>query len=113
LLNATFNNISEEVQNNDDKTQLPNLHFETLVDEGVSCISDSIEVLTTSEENDNDCLSEEADDQSSTKIVCFSSLSVISSPDDKKWLPSEYVLSRKDCVSSRFMAIQDLILCLK
>jgi hypothetical protein len=45
--------------------------FEALVDEGVSCISDSIEVLTTSEENDNDCLSEEADDQSSTKIDCF------------------------------------------
>ena len=62
---------NEEVQNHDDKTQLPNLHFETLVDEGVSCISDSIEVLTTSEENDNDCLSEEADDQSSTKIDCF------------------------------------------
>ena len=62
---------NEEVQNHDDKTQLPNLHFEALVDEGVSCISDSIEVLTTSEENDNDCLSEEADDQSSTKIDCF------------------------------------------
>ena len=45
---------NEEVQNNDDKTQLPNIHFEALVDEGVSCISDSIEVLTTSEENDND-----------------------------------------------------------
>jgi len=62
---------NEEVQNHDDQTQLPNLHFKTLVDEGVSCISDSIEVLTTSEEYDNDCLSEEADDQSSTKIDCF------------------------------------------
>jgi hypothetical protein len=62
---------NEEVQNNDDKTQLPNLHFEALVDEGVSCISDSIEVLATSEENDNDCLSEEADDKSATKINCF------------------------------------------
>jgi hypothetical protein len=59
---------NEEVQNHDDKTKLPYLHFEALVDEGVSCISDSIEVLTTSEENDNHCLSEEADDQSSTKI---------------------------------------------
>ena len=62
---------NEEVQNHDDKILLPHLRFKTLVDEGVSCISDSIEVLTTSEEYDNDCLSEEADDQSSTKIDCF------------------------------------------
>ena len=53
---------NEEVQNHDDETELPGLHFETLEDDAVSGISESIEDLTTSEENDN---------QLSTKIDCI------------------------------------------
>ena len=48
--------------NHDDEKQIPYCHFEDLVNEGVACISEWIEVLPTSEENDNDSLSEDAND---------------------------------------------------